>query len=88
MKGKRLRRAQIDRWADAIESRGLRPLVLPVLDSLDAFGFIAGHALFAAEPLVHTRPDRLPGQLAALLLRPGLGSELRRRLTSRPRHHE
>ena len=88
MKRKRLRGAQIDRWADAIESRDLQPLALPVLDALDTFGFLAGHALFAVEPLVRTRPGSLSGQLADLLLRPGLGSKLRHRLTSRPRDHD
>jgi len=80
MKDKRLPGAQIDRWAEAIESRGLSPLLLPVLDALDAFGLLARSALLGAAPLLGARASSIAGRRIDLLLSPDLGTELRRRL--------
>ena len=88
MKGKRLPGAQIDRWAEAIASLGLSSLALPLLDTLDAFGFLIDQAVVAAEPLLDARKNSVHGAPADQLLGPDLGTELRRRLRSGPCEHE
>ncbi|MGD1991839.1 MAG: hypothetical protein PVI59_01480 [Anaerolineae bacterium] len=59
---------QIEAWARRIESAGLTPVAVPLLEVIRSLGFLAGQALLLGEPLlvgIATR-ERLRGATAWL----------------------
>jgi hypothetical protein len=73
-------RAVVDRWAKAIESCGLSPLALSLLEMVDAFGFLGSQVLVAAEPLMRDITSREIDQTGHLLSQSELREALRNRL--------
>lgn len=80
--------AQVERWAEWIESRGLAPVALSLLDVGGPFGFLVAQALLVAEPfLTDVSGERLE-QTDRLLRNRHLQRQLKGRLTSKQGSHE
>ncbi|MGD2104742.1 MAG: hypothetical protein PVJ55_06485 [Anaerolineae bacterium] len=88
MDSERELRAQVDHWAEWIESRGLSSVALPLLDVGDTFAFLVAQALLVAEPFVQDLPDGGLEQAKHLVRSPGLRRQLKDRLLSRNSGHE
>jgi hypothetical protein len=59
---------QIEAWARRIETAGLTPIAVPLLEIVRSLGFLAGQALLLGEPLLVgiASRDRLRGAMAWL----------------------
>ena len=70
--------AWVETWARRIETLGLSPVVLPLLDVVQALGFLGSQALLLVQPLVAgIMSDTALEQSMALLDNPGLLERLR-----------
>jgi hypothetical protein len=73
--------AWVDTWAKHIESRGLSPVVLLLLEAARAFGFLGSQALLMAQPLMNgLLNDSTVERTIALLESPELLERLKVRL--------
>jgi hypothetical protein len=79
--GKREHQAQVDRWAQLIESSGLSVLALSVIEMVDTFGVLLDQAILAVEPLMRGVSTQGIEQTAHLLRDSEMRSQLRNRLT-------
>ena len=78
--GQQEREAQVDRWAELLESSGLSSVTLSLLEMSSAFGFLGQQVLLAIEPLMRGTPGN---GIAQLLGHPDFGRQLRDQLTKR-----
>lgn len=70
--------AWVETWARRIETLGLSPVVLPLLDIVQALGFLGSQALLLVQPLVTgIMSDTALEQSMALLDNPELLERLR-----------
>ena len=73
--------AWVRTWARRIETVGLSPVVLPLLDVVQALGFLGSQALLLIQPLVKgIATDNTLERTMALLDNPELLEQLRARL--------
>jgi hypothetical protein len=73
--------ANVEQWAERIESIGLSSLALPFLELVAPIGFLGGQALLVVGPLIGGAFGETAEQASRILSDPALLRQLRERLT-------
>lgn len=81
MNGRLNQLAQVERWAERLESSGLSWLALPFVDLAAAFGTLGGQVLLIVAPLIGGSFGETAEQASNLLSDAELLQQLRERLT-------